>query len=28
VDDTLLSVAFTHLKAFEVRREANRLPGR
>jgi len=28
VDDTLLSLAFTHLKAFEARREANRLPGR
>jgi 2-dehydropantoate 2-reductase len=28
VDDTLLSVAFTHLKAFEARREADRLPGR
>jgi 2-dehydropantoate 2-reductase len=27
VDDTLLSLAFTHLKAFEARREANRLPG-
>ena len=26
VDDTLLSLAFTHLKAFEARREANRLP--
>ena len=28
VDDTLLSLAFTHLKAFEARRDANRLPGR
>jgi 2-dehydropantoate 2-reductase len=28
VDDTLLSLAFTHLKAFEARRAANRLPGR
>jgi 2-dehydropantoate 2-reductase len=27
VDDTLLSLAFTHLKAFEARRDANRLPG-
>ena len=26
VDDTLLSLAFTHLKAFEARRDANRLP--
>jgi 2-dehydropantoate 2-reductase len=28
VDDTLLSLAFTHLKAYEARREANRLPAR
>ena len=28
VDDTLLSLAFTHLKAYEARRDANRLPGR
>jgi len=28
VDDTLLSLTFTHLKAFEARRDANRLPGR
>ena len=28
VDDTLLSLAFTHLKAFEARRDANRLSGR
>lgn len=28
VDDALLSLAFTHLKAFEARRDANRLPGR
>jgi 2-dehydropantoate 2-reductase len=28
VDDTLLSLAFTHLKAFEARRDANRLPRR
>jgi 2-dehydropantoate 2-reductase len=28
VDDTLLSLAFTHLKTFEARRDANRLPGR
>lgn len=28
VDDTLLSLAFTHLKAFEARRDANRLPVR
>ena len=28
VDDTLLSLAFTHLKAFEARRDGNRLPGR
>ena len=28
VDDTLLSLAFTHLKAFEARRDASRLPGR
>ena len=28
VDDTLLSLAFTHLKAFEARRDADRLPGR
>jgi 2-dehydropantoate 2-reductase len=28
VDDTLLSLAFTHLKAFEARRDANRLPDR
>jgi 2-dehydropantoate 2-reductase len=28
VDDTLLSLAFTHLKAFEARRDAGRLPGR
>lgn len=28
VDDTLLSLAFTHLKAFEARRDANRLPAR
>ena len=28
VDDTLLSLAFTHLKAYEARRETNRLPGR
>src|SRR5688572_6128349 len=28
VDDTLLSLAFTHLKAFEARRDANRLPSR
>ena len=27
VDDTLLSLAFTHLKAFEARRDARRLPG-
>lgn len=27
VDDTLLSLAFTHLKAYEARRDANRLPG-
>ena len=27
VDDTLLSLAFTHLKSFEARRDANRLPG-
>ena len=26
VDDTLLALAFTHLKAFEARRDANRLP--
>ena len=26
VDDTMLSVAFAHLKAYENRREANRLP--
>jgi 2-dehydropantoate 2-reductase len=26
VDDALLSLAFTHLKAFEARRDANRLP--
>jgi 2-dehydropantoate 2-reductase len=26
VDDTLLSLAYTHLKAFEARRDANRLP--
>ena len=26
VDDTLLSLAFTHLKAFEARRDAKRLP--
>jgi 2-dehydropantoate 2-reductase len=28
VDDTLLSLAFTHLKAFEARRDAKRLPCR
>lgn len=28
VDDTLLSLAFTHLKAFEARRDGKRLPGR
>ena len=27
VDDTLLALAVTHLKAFEARRDANRLPG-
>jgi len=27
VDDTLLSLAYTHLKAYEARRDANRLPG-
>ena len=26
VDDTLLSLAFTHLKAYEARRDASRLP--
>ena len=28
VDDMLLSLAFTHLKAFEARRDANRLASR
>lgn len=28
IDDTLLSLAYTHLKAFETRRDKNRLPGR
>jgi 2-dehydropantoate 2-reductase len=28
VDDTILSMAYTHLKAYERRREASRLPGR
>ncbi|MDQ3027317.1 MAG: ketopantoate reductase family protein [Pseudomonadota bacterium] len=28
VDDTLLSLAYTHLKAYESRRDAKRLPGR
>ena len=27
VDDTLLSLAYTHLKAYEARRDASRLPG-
>jgi 2-dehydropantoate 2-reductase len=27
LDDTLLSMAYTHLKAYEVRRAAGRLPG-
>jgi 2-dehydropantoate 2-reductase len=28
IDDTILSLAFTHLKAYEARRDAGRLPGR
>jgi hypothetical protein len=28
VDDTILSLAYTHLKAYENRRAANRLPAR
>ncbi|HSJ96487.1 MAG TPA: ketopantoate reductase C-terminal domain-containing protein, partial [Myxococcota bacterium] len=27
VDDTILSMAYTHLKAYEQRRDAGRLPG-
>jgi hypothetical protein len=27
VDDTVLALAYTHLKAYEVRRAAGRLPG-
>jgi 2-dehydropantoate 2-reductase len=28
LDDTILSLAYTHLKAYEARRAAGRLPGR
>ena len=27
VDDTILSLAYTHLKAYEARRDRGRLPG-
>ena len=27
VDDTILSLAYTHLKAYEARRDVKRLPG-
>jgi hypothetical protein len=28
IDDTVLSLAYTHLKTYEARRAAGRLPGR
>jgi 2-dehydropantoate 2-reductase len=28
IDDTILALAYTHLKAYERRRDAGRLPGR